>query len=419
MNILCLCNQATGVEIIKTIKADTYFMITAKKKIDQKQLPPGYKIGDNVFAYSHKAMKRGSYYPTLKWRKLVPLDRELLESMAYCEAETLKMYERVGKINTSLYENRRAHYLNHLRYWNHIIETNKIGMFFRSAPPHEGYDNIIYHLCKLKNIPVFMFSGFHPGLAYLSRDIRDPFPDMQKALAGDLSGPLNPVLMKLAEEHWQQKRPSILPVIVPKGKIKTHKKLTTKNAGVIEFYNKNCSVPDYTKPYIYFPLQYQYEATTCPMAGMFADLPVIAQILARSGITVYIKEHPRMSKNRSIAYYKGLLAMDNVKFVAKGADNYKLIDKSFAVAVATGTAGWEAILRGKPVLLFGYIFYQYAPGVYRVDNVEMCQKAVKSIKNFTADRDSINTFLKALDKYLFPHTTKDIAKALAKGKGLL
>ena len=34
--------------------------------------------------------------------------------------------------------------------------------------------------------------------------------------------------------------------------------------------------------------------------------------------------------------------------------NLKLIDKCKAVATITGTSGWEALIRGKPVLHFGY-----------------------------------------------------------------
>jgi hypothetical protein len=45
----------------------------------------------------------------------------------------------------------------------------------------------------------------------------------------------------------------------------------------------------------------------------------------------------------------------------------------------TGTAGWEALFAEKPVLLFGYFFYQYASGVFTIDTVEDAKSAVNKI----------------------------------------
>jgi hypothetical protein len=49
-------------------------------------------------------------------------------------------------------------------------------------------------------------------------------------------------------------------------------------------------------------------------------------------------------------------------------DSFDLIDRSLAVATTGGTAGIEAVARGKPVLLFGDAWYRNCPGVYRVRN---------------------------------------------------
>jgi hypothetical protein len=60
-------------------------------------------------------------------------------------------------------------------------------------------------------------------------------------------------------------------------------------------------------------------------------------------------------------------------------DTYTLINRSQAVATITGTAGWEALLRGKPTLVFGYSWYRYAPGAYRVDSVPSLRDAFAKI----------------------------------------
>ena len=104
--------------------------------------------------------------------------------------------------------------------------------------------------------------------------------------------------------------------------------------------------------------------------------------------------------------------MPNVNFISMKSNNYSLIDNSIAVATITGTAGWEAILRGKPSFIFGNIFYQYAPGVYKINGMKTAIQAYNEVKYFKANKKEIELFLKKLQYYLFKHTTNDIIAAL-------
>jgi hypothetical protein len=60
-------------------------------------------------------------------------------------------------------------------------------------------------------------------------------------------------------------------------------------------------------------------------------------------------------------------------------DTFQLREHCKAVATCTGTAGVEALFRGKPVLLFGHRFYQYAKGVYMIHTAKECKDAIHSI----------------------------------------
>lgn len=135
----------------------------------------------------------------------------------------------------------------------------------------------------------------------------------------------------------------------------------------------------------------------------------MVEILSRTGLPIYIKEHPRISANRSIEYYNKILSFKNTFLVPKEFNVYALIDKSFAVANCTGTAGWEATLRCKPSLLFGFIHYQYAPYSFMIKNLGDCLKAIDKIKKTKINKNKVIGFLKGLEEYLIPQKHKNIS----------
>ena len=424
MNILALCNQSEAIEIMNTIKADKYLFI-CPKKLRAAQIPKHFKIGVNVWLYSHRSMKKGRYYTGLnavKWKHVLPHDGKLIENLAICESQTMRMVERIPKITPVQYENRRRYYYDNLRYWNHIIKSFEIDVFYRCAPPHEGYDNVIAHLCEHYNIPTFYGNPFHTfnGMyRYFARKVKDNFPSFKKEYLENkkldfMEIDLNNDLSNLLESHSIKRIPAVRPVVIPAKKRKTQKALLARYVELNKFYDSKCVIPDLKSKYIYFPLHFQYEATTCPMGGPFVDQYYAIEILSRLGITIYVKEHPRISKNRNMDYYKRLLAMPNVKFISRKIDNYSLIDNSYLVANITGTAGWEGILRGKPSLIFGNIFYEYAEGCRKIQNLEDAQKAIEDIEKgiLRPTKESNTIFLYTLQKYLFKHTTKDIISSL-------
>ena len=71
--------------------------------------------------------------------------------------------------------------------------------------------------------------------------------------------------------------------------------------------------------------------------------------------------------------------MNKVRFIRRSADTFTLREKCIAVATVTGTAGFEGLFRGKPVFLFGYRFYQYARGVYRIRTAEDMKSAIRAV----------------------------------------
>lgn len=173
---------------------------------------------------------------------------------------------------------------------------------------------------------------------------------------------------------------------------------------MFKFYEEHAYEPDLSQKYIYLPLHYQPEATTSPLAGVFVNQLLIVQLLAYAipeDFFIYVKEHPMQTGfYRSIEFYKSLLNIPKVKLVPRNYNSFRLIENCVAVATATGTAGWEALFRKKPVLMFGHHFYQHAYGVFQISSLEDCQTAINQIinKEVKPELEHIEMFLKALEK---------------------
>jgi hypothetical protein len=171
-----------------------------------------------------------------------------------------------------------------------------------------------------------------------------------------------------------------------------------------EYYETHAAPPDGSHPYIYLPLHFQPERTTLPMAGAFVDQQLIVQMVAAAlppGVLLYVKEHPKQtSHGRDIMFYQYILDIPTVRLIPRTHDTYQLMEQALAVVTATGTAGWEALFQGKPVLMFGHNFYRVAPGVFPITTTESCKQALEAIyyQGAAPSLDELRLFLHAVDE---------------------
>jgi hypothetical protein len=101
-----------------------------------------------------------------------------------------------------------------------------------------------------------------------------------------------------------------------------------------------------------------------------------------------VKEHPAQyieygSYNyigRSRNFYRPYAAIPNLQFISMDAPHFELIDASQCVACVNGTVGWQAVVRQKPVMVFGEAWYKNAPGVYPVANSQQIRRALSAIQ---------------------------------------
>lgn len=395
---------------------------------------------------------REGRYDGVDWNTIAPIDEELIERMRGCEAVFMHMIAKYAHksrfkfIGDIPYDERKRQYFEHLRFWNDFLDAKQIDVVLMYHVPHKCYDWVLYHLCKLKGVSVLFLEHLQAiDSIFVIRDWEESVAEIRDALERlykEYDDPSKPVPLSENYQFYFEFFRKDKPVLwyKPKKNILARKSFILKwwrkalkvsrtnprffvqaltspsfwsqklrQHRTIRFYDEHVHTPDLTKPYVYFPLHYQPEASTVPTAGAYADQERIVQLIAAylpKGVSIFVKEHPIQGERyRSIAFYKTLLAIPSVTFVPKETDTFQLSDNALAIATATGTAGFEGFMRQKPVLMFGHYYYQYGRGIYRIRTAEDCKRALERIlsgKHPITERD-VRLFLKAMEQCATPY----------------
>jgi hypothetical protein len=177
--------------------------------------------------------------------------------------------------------------------------------------------------------------------------------------------------------------------------------------------------------YVFTALHYQPERSTSPEGGIYVDQRMMVDNLARKipeDWVLYVKENPLQfqqkvshgERAREEWFYEDINSYPNVSFVALDSDPFTLIDRSRAVATIVGTVGWEALIRNKPVLVFGYSWYNYCSGVFSIASERDLDNAMASIqKGVDISERDIRLYLKALGAVSFPGFTNNFNRVMA------
>jgi len=385
-----------------------------------------------------------------------PPDNELMEAMSGCEAQTLKMLDRLGEPKIFAYYERVRHYHRILGYWDYILKTTKPdGVIFTTAP-HTGYDFVLYSLCKHHGIKTTLFEKTPiPGLVVPVARFEEGNPSIRKrateimASEGDIS--LSAQSEKYLEGvlgdhgtgapiHFQNKIKKTYPMnSVPKELYRIFRNVykrsyekypfrklespgMTRLQDLVKTYSEKwtikklhahyqvlCSQPDLSKPFILVALQCQPERAACPSGAFYAHQELmVAQIsaCAPDGWQVYVKEHPsqfkpyqKPARTKTLEFYDDINVLPNVTLIPTSIDTFKLIDNAKAVATVSGSVGFEAAVRGTPSLSFGYAWYRGTEGIFRVMNREDLVHAIKKIRDgYRVDARNTRVFIKALEE---------------------
>ncbi len=371
--------------------------------------------------------------------QIPPASADLIASFSYIEPLLLTMMNK--RYDSATVDERRHIYFTMLAYWTFVFDSLEIDRVVHASIPHNVYTNIIYEICLKRGIPSLCFeeSWVACRLLPFTENFWQGNSELRAALKRLEGKKITPDdLGEELQDYWREQQRALTPppylvhqsplagrrLFVHYGRIgmRSLQKGTLFVLAVQfvrRFFEKNlkdeyASVVqpvDPDLPFVYFPLHFQPERTTCPQGGVYADQILVVETLAAAlpeGWQIYVKEHPsqwwlrykeRYNSVRYRGYYKRLARIPNVRLVPLSTNSFDLIERSKAVAVITGTAGWESALRGKPPLVFGIPWWGELPGILRVASVEDCRNAFAQIEGGAhIEHDDFIRYLKAFEE---------------------
>lgn len=174
-------------------------------------------------------------------------------------------------------------------------------------------------------------------------------------------------------------------------------------------YNSLASQPSFDTSYIVFFLHYQPEATTSPNGGIFANQFLCIETLLKNtpdNVMIYVKEHPNQFMShlqghtkRIKEFYDDLVRNPRVRFVPMELDSFTLMKNALAVSTVTGTVGWEAAVKKKPVIIFGLVWYERMKGVLRITDEVSAGQIYDFIKGYKYDENAILSYLYTFSRH--------------------
>ncbi|MBI2610914.1 hypothetical protein HYW60_03190 [Candidatus Kaiserbacteria bacterium] len=375
----------------------------------------------------------------LKDAEILPADPTLIESMFETESLILTMMNK--RYDRAPVDERKHIYYTMLAYWDYVLTRTKPDVVIYNTVPHSIYTNIVYDLTKNRGLATLMFEEtwvggrlmFYKDFWHGSDEIREAIREMEgRALT---PADLDPELREYYEHQKDPRGPKSPWYMQRQRAIGTGSGLWMHRARIVfraphlifsrafgllarsmranlrNEYEAIVQKVGLSQPYVYFPLNFQPERTTSPQGGIFHDQILAAELLAAAlpeGWQLYVKEHPsqwwlrgktRFSSARYSGYYARLAQIRGVRVVPIHTDTFTLTDRAKLVATVTGTAGLEALVRGKHALVLGFPWYRDCPGVLMARSVGECKEAFALVEGSPGvpERDVLS-FLKALEK---------------------
>lgn len=379
----------------------------------------------------------------------LPISAEVAKEFYETEAIILTMMNK--KYEHLSVDERKHIYYTLLSYWMGVLKKYRPDAIVFQLIPHSVYDYVIYEVAKKLKIKTLLFKvtilddrvflvddyKIYPSLPSndlnargnfqlenLSKDIRDSYLRFKEDRTSNQSAHIYVRNMMRSNSGWNLIRKKIKIGADSLRNLSFFKR--SYNFLVRQFklnprieYLRAQSPVDWNKKFIYVSLNYQPECTTSPQGGIFVDQLLMIETLSSvlpDGWVIYVKEHPMQWVRRGWAYfsyryrgyYQKIAGLKNVKLVPLETNGSELIKKCIAVANVTGSSAFEAVLRLKPALMFGYEWFQNCPGIFQVRGPEDCRVALEKIKNGAIPTETqVINFIALIDRcslrgYIYP-----------------
>ena len=372
-----------------------------------------------------------------------------VENAAKYEGIALKLFARfdVGQKNFSAHD-MSTHFFQLINFWTHQIKTKKLTTCLHYYLPHDPSSFTFYIACKLNKVEVMFIdithlfnnyryiscSFYQRNLMLRNGVIKNKFnfkkySDIYKKNIVDgnilsISKPIKKIQDGKKLFTFRRIKKLFILIFSLEYLFKIHKIFNTKNTffknsknswhkkesdfNHLNFfirnfllffelkiknykYNRRCiDIPK--KPFVYFAMSAQPEATTLPIAMEYADTINVLKILREGiprNIPILVKENPAvflirnpylsLISYRSPDFYQNIKSLGNIHFVNTKTDSHELIKKSILTSCINGTAAIEAANLGKISLIFAPNWFDSIKGIFLVRTPEEVNSAFKKI----------------------------------------
>jgi capsule polysaccharide modification protein KpsS len=157
---------------------------------------------------------------------------------------------------------------------------------------------------------------------------------------------------------------------------------------------------------VFYPLHVEHDAQILVRAPQYFNQVRLIKKISKSlprGYTLYVKEHPNNVGGMPIKKLKQIKSLSNVKLVTPYFHSHDLIKKSDLIVTINSTVGWEGLIYGKPVVVFGTPFYEISNMIYKVNEVKETKEKINLALNKKIwNKTTLYRFVNALFKSTNP-----------------
>ena len=118
---------------------------------------------------------------------------------------------------------------------------------------------------------------------------------------------------------------------------------------------------------VLYPLHFEPEASLSYLSEFFSNQAAVIENISKclnNDQILVVKEHPAQPNKLLSKKYQYLRkSVSNLYYLPHKITSYEIINKSTLIVTLTSHLGWEALILGKPVFLFGKMFYDNYPKI--------------------------------------------------------
>ena len=149
--------------------------------------------------------------------------------------------------------------------------------------------------------------------------------------------------------------------------------------------------------YFYYPLHVEPEATVIYYGDGYDDQPMVITRIAHSlkiNQKLVVKEHPQQRGILLTKQYQDLKKRyKNLIYINGNDPQHEIFNAAKCIVSLSGTPGYEALICGKPVILFGQVYYRDCTGANPCDSFRQLKSMIRNEQYKAPEEDKLLDFV--------------------------